>query len=318
MKYCSNCNAERSDNAMFCNVCGQALTEKLFSEHNTETISESPKSNNKLMTLFFIAFIVAVIALVFVAFAFSGNKPDKFWKNYTQTHQVDSLASNISYTVTGQGGDASEFSYDIDTEKLISSQFYDIDGDGNDELLQIYIVKDSDNIRVYPSLEVVKEIDGEFSSERYNFKDTNYYISTIFDADYYLYKSDKDTYVIVEKDAPGESGQYCAASVISENHQDMFSYYFINYENGTTEFYDIRKDEQIFTINDTDYPFYRTQMANYRSLFFSLGLKGFLTGTDDIDKIANYSDITLIGKFEVNIDGENGSLVYGDLLGETD
>lgn len=50
MKYCSNCNAERPENAMFCNVCGQPLTNdktEIQIQQEAELTNESASVENQ-------------------------------------------------------------------------------------------------------------------------------------------------------------------------------------------------------------------------------------------------------------------------------
>ncbi len=311
--FCKNCGTEISESQKFCPKCG----EKIFSEDSIESYEKENENinvhgSNKKLFIIIISLLLAIVIIITI-FHFGSNN---VWNDYLQTHQVNESAKDITYYVTGVGGDASDFSYDLIADKIISNQVYDIDNDGIEELLQITIRKDKDNIQIYPCLEVIKESNGTYITESYDFSNAKFYISTLFEGDYYLYKSEKDTYVLVEKDAPGESWQFCAAGVISCDKNHFASYSFTQYDNGDSECYDNYKDERIISTNDTNSAYYVTQMSNLRVLFSELGLKGFLIGTDNIDNIMNYNDITPIGKFSVSIDGNKGNIVYTDLINE--
>lgn len=318
--FCNKCGAEINENNKFCPKCGA----KNFSEDSIESCEKVNEninahgSNKKLFIIAICLLLVIVIIITITIFHFGSNN---VWNDYLQTHQVDENAKNITYYVTDIGGDASDFSYDLSTDRIISSQVYDIDNDGVEELLQITIRKDKDNIQIYPCLEVVKESNGTYATESYDFSNAKYYISTLFEGDYYLYKSEKNTYVLVEKDAPGESWQFYAAGVISCDKNSFASYSFTQYDNGDSECYDNYKDETIISRSYGDSSaledsYNLSQMSNLRILFSELGLKGFLTGTDDVNNIMNYNDITLIGKFSVTINGSQGHITYTDLICE--
>lgn len=243
------------------------------------------------------------------------NENTSVWNDYLNTHQVDESAQNITYYIDGEN-ERYGFSCDLDTEKIISSQEYDIDEDGDEELLQVSIVKSKTDNQIYPSLQITNIINDEYITETYNFSDANFYISSLFEGQYYLYKSNQSTYVLIEKDAPLESSQYYAAGVISQNRNIIANYSYINYANGNIECYDHYNDEMFLLIEDTDSAFDETQLSNLRTLFASLGIKGFLTGTDDVDNIMNYNDIIPIGQFTVELNGSQGHIIYSDLINQ--
>lgn len=311
--FCKNCGTEINYDQKFCPKCGaKNVDENNIELHKKVNENINNKSNKKLfIVIISLLLIIAIIAITI--FHFSGNN---VWSEYLQTHQIDNKAKDITYYITDVGGKASDFSNDLSTGKIISSQIYDIDNDGVEELLQITIKMNKDNIQIYPCLEIVKESNGTYITESYNFSNAKYYISTLFAGDYYLYKSEKNTYVLIEKDAPGESWQFCAAGVISCDKNHFASYSFTQYDNGDSECYDNYKEERIISTKDTNSAYYITQMSNLRTIFSSLGLKGFLTGTDNIDNIMNYSDIKLIGKFSVSIVDTQGHITYTDLISE--
>lgn len=230
--FCKNCGTEINYDQKFCPKCGaKNVDENNIELHKKVNENINNKSNKKLfIVIISLLLIIAIIAITI--FHFSGNN---VWSEYLQTHQIDNKAKDITYYITDVGGKASDFSYDLSTGKIISSQIYDIDNDGVEELLQITIKMNKDNIQIYPCLEIVKESNGTYITESYNFSNAKYYISTLFAGDYYLYKSEKNTYVLIEKDAPGESWQFCAAGVISCDKNHFASYSFTQYDNGDSE-----------------------------------------------------------------------------------
>ncbi len=313
--YCKNCGTEIQGNLNYCPKCGSKTDIPICNKVAQYDSNQKVVIKNKKTGLFLSISVFLVIFAVILTLIISSNENTSVWNDYLNKHQVDESAQNITYYIDGKN-ERYDFSCDLDTPKIISSQEYDIDEDGEEELLQVSVVKKQTDNQIYPSLQITNIINDEYITETYNFSDANFYVSSLFEGQYYLYKSNQSTYVLVEKDAPLESSQYYAAGVISQNHNTIANYSYISYANGNIECYDHYNDEMFLSVEDTDSAFALTQFSNLRTLFASLGIKGFLTGTDDIDNITSYNDIIPIGQFSVDINGCQGHIAYSDLLNQ--
>lgn len=329
--FCKNCGAEMKEEQKFCTSCGTKIVGRKIDIDNNNSnnqpsntvVTKKSKSTAKIIIASVSILLVIAVTITSIMLFSPKYVASRMWNEYLQTHSVDNDATNITYQIYGQEAlIVSDFSCDLDSEKIISSQFYDIDND-DEKLLQITIKKDKNTSNIIPCLEVSKNVNGSCSTETYNFNFANFYISTKFEGNYYLYKSDKSTYVLLEKDKPTESSQFYAAGIIDIYNSDYRSYSLTKYDNGVIDCYDIYNNKTYLTTDgdnaDILIQAYDLQQMSYlRTLFSELGLKGFLTGTNDIDNIMDYNDIMPIGKFSVtfteNQDHIQGHITYTDLI----
>lgn len=286
-----------------------------------DTSAVSDSNGKKTIRVFVIVLTVAVIlsVLVIVYFTYQANH---VWDNYLDANPIQVDARSITYSVNENP--LSEFLRKQESQNIsISNQIFDIDADGEEELIQISLEQESnDNIEIYPKLNIVEKAGGSYITNTYDFRDTRCSISPRFSADYYIYRhSQSGIYAFVSKVvAPETSEQVCTAGSIREGDASVCGYYSVLYPDGSLECYDLIADELLLEQADydsasaLDSTYLISNLSTLRTLFAREGLKGFLTGTDDIDNIENFNDLTLIGSFAVRVDEQTGNLEYTDLL----